>query len=135
MSRARPAGFTLMELMFGAVVLTITLGGMIAVFTGNFVLVDSGRNLTVAVNHAQCVIEEIRDRNIPGFVVIEDWTAWAQADIQVGGGGCNSLPNEVVQVTYPSGTGAVPLELVVTVSWTEKSRAKNTQLVTLLAER
>ncbi|MBU1932500.1 MAG: type II secretion system GspH family protein [Candidatus Omnitrophica bacterium] len=127
-------GFTLLELMIGTAVLIIALVGLIAAYIGCFSLNESARNLTIAVNDAQCVTEEIRDINIPLKITSQDWTAWALAD-SPGGGGCNSLDNETVIVTYPSGTSAEPLEILVTVSWTEKGRQKNTQVVTLLSER
>jgi len=133
--RLKKSSFSLIELLIGAAVLVVALGGLIAVFAANFSLVDSGRNLTVAVNHAQCVIEEIRDRNIPSAIVLEDWNNWAATDMTAGGGGCTALPNENVVVTYPSGTAAIPLEILVTVNWTEKTRPMSTQLVTLLTAR
>ncbi len=128
------SGFTLMELMFAAAVLAIVLGGLLGVFVSNFRLIESGRNLTVASNHAQCVMEEIRNINLPATITAQDWTAWAQAD-PPGGGGCNTLNEESIQVSYPSGEEADPLEIVITVNWTEKGRARSVQLVTLLTER
>lgn len=128
------AGFTLVELMIAAAILAVALVGLLGVFIGSFGLIELGRNLTIAVDHARCVMEEIRDCNIPSFVTLQDWAAWAQADVP-GGGGCNILHNESVEVTYPSGTEASPLEIMVRVSWTENSRPRSVQLVTLLAER
>ncbi len=111
--------FTLMELMIGAAVLAIALLGLLGVFTGCFGLNESAGNLTIAISHARCVMEEIRDRNIPSIVTAEDWTAWAQADPPAGGG-CNSLDGESINVSYPSGIAANPLEIVITVCWREK---------------
>lgn len=126
--------FTLIELMIASSILVVALLGLLGVFTSSFGLIESGRNLTVALNHARCVMEELRDCNIPSFITVQDWAAWAQADAP-GGGGCNSLNNESVEVAYPSGTALSPLEIIVTVNWTEKTRPRNVRLVTLLAER
>lgn len=127
-------GFTILELMIGVVVLVIALVGLIAAYIGCFTLNNSARNLTIAINDAQCVIEEIRDVNIPANIVTEDWTAWAANDPPAGGG-CNRLDNEAIAVTYPSGTEAMPLEILVTVTWTEKNRQRSTRAATLLSER
>ena len=79
-------------------------------------------------------MEEIRDRNVTSNITQEDWTAWAAADLP-DGGGCNTLDTEAVQVSYPSGTTIDPLEILVTISWSDRGRTKNIQTVTLLTER
>lgn len=127
-------GFTLIELMIGVGILVIAIAGLLGVFTACFGLNESAGNLTIAISHARCVIEEVRDRNIPSIITGIDWATWAQSD-PPGGGGCNNLNGESVQVSYPSGAGANPLEILVTVNWTEKGRARNAQLATLLTER
>lgn len=126
-----------MELMLAAVILAATLVGLLGTFTGSLRLIESSRNLTIAINHAQCAMEEIRDCNIPSFItdITEgEWTTWAQSD-PPDGRSCNSLNDENIQITYPAGEEASPLEIVVTVSWTEKTRLRNVQLATLLTER
>lgn len=128
------SGFTLLELMIGAAVLIIALVGLIAAYIGCFALNESAKNLTIATNHAQCVMEEIRDRNITSNITQEDWAAWAAAD-PPDGGGCNTLDAEIVQISYPSGTTINPLEILVTISWSDRGRTKNIQAVTLLTER
>lgn len=128
------SGFTLLELTIGAAVLIIALVGLISAFTGCFALNEGSRNLTIATNHGQSIMEEIRDRNLISNITQEDWTSWAQTD-PPDGGGCNTLEGETVQVSYPSGTGADPLEILVMVSWTEKGRQKNIQLATLFTGR
>ncbi|MFH1854584.1 MAG: type II secretion system protein [Candidatus Omnitrophota bacterium] len=131
---AKRPGFTLLELMIGAAVLIIALVGLIAAYVGCFALNESARNLTIAANDAQCVMEEIRDVNIPTNITAENWTDWAASN-PPSGGGCNRLDNETVTVTYPSGTDAEPLEILITISWTEKSRQRSAQIATLLSER
>jgi prepilin-type N-terminal cleavage/methylation domain-containing protein len=126
--------FTFIELMVAVAVLAGALLAVLGVFTGCFGLNESSKNLTIAVSHARCVMEEIRDCNILAIITAQDWTSWAQTD-PPGGGACDSLENESIQVTYPSGAGANPLEILLTVNWTERGRAKSIQLVTLLAER
>lgn len=55
------SGFTLLELMIGAVVLIVALVGLIAAYTGCFMLNEGARNLTIAINGAQDKMEEIRN--------------------------------------------------------------------------
>lgn len=130
----KKSGFTLLELLIGTAVLIVALVGLIAAYTGCFVLNENARNLTIAINDAQCVMEEMRDRNITSNIVQENWTTWAATDLP-NGGGCNSLDNENIVVTYPSGTTVTPLRILATVNWTEKSRQRSVQTVTLLTER
>ncbi len=120
--------------MIGASVLIVALAGLIAAYMGCFILNESARNLSIAINHAQIVMEEIRDVNILSNIVVEDWTGWSATDVP-DGGGCNTLNNETISVTYPSGTGADPLEILLTLNWTEKNRQRSVQLVTLMTER
>jgi len=127
-------GFTLMELMIAAAILILALVGLLGVFIGSFGLVESAENLTIAVNHAQSVVEQMRDYNIPALVTSQNWTTWAQADYP-SGGGCNTLQSESIQATYPSGTSADPLEIMITVNWSEAGRQRSVELTTLLAER
>lgn len=115
------SAFTLMELLIATAVLALALGGSLALFIANLRLIESGKNLSIAINHARCVMEQIRDRNLSTLVLGEDWTAWAQAEPPYGGG-CNSLNGEKINVTYPSGTTTAPLEIVVTVCWREKDK-------------
>lgn len=131
------AGFTLMEVALAAAILALALVGLLGAFAANFRLIESGSNLTIAVNHAQCVMEEVRDMNIPSFITAQDWTSWAQRDITHadGGGGCNTLIGENVQVSYPAGAGVNPLEVLVTVTWTEKGQQRSVELVSLITER
>lgn len=127
-------GFTLTEVLIAAAVLAVALVGLLGAFISNFRLIESARNLTTAINHGRSVMEEIRDFNIPEFVTVQDWTAWAQTE-PPGGGGCTTLNNELVTVAYPSGEAAEPLEILVTVNWSEKGRPRSVQLAGLLAER
>ena len=130
----KKSGFTLLELMIGSAVLVLALVGLIGAYIGCFSLNESARNLTVAMNDAQCTMEEIRDRNVTSNITQEDWAAWAATDPPEGGG-CNTLDSESINVTYPSGTGIDPLEILITVNWTEKGRQRSAQLTTLLTER
>lgn len=60
-------GFTLIELMIGAVVLVTALLGLLGVFTGCFGLNETARNLTIAINGSQQRLEEMRRHTLANF--------------------------------------------------------------------
>lgn len=53
--------FTLVELMIAAAILIIVLCGILATYVSCMELISISKNLSFAVNSAQCKIEEIRD--------------------------------------------------------------------------
>lgn len=125
------AGFTLLELAISAAILAASLVIILAVFIGCSYLIEDLRHRTIAVNDARLVIEEIKNASYaalsgaatppPNFA---DWGAWAVAPLSSGGGGLNNidrplygLDGESVTVSYPNGTLADPLEVLVTVSY------------------
>lgn len=123
-------GFTLAEVLISALIVGFALGSSLLVFSKCSHAVDAGNNTSLALDHASAVIEEIRVYNDPAAVVAEDWTTWAQNNVY------DSLEAEAIAVTYPSGTGATPLEILVTVGWEDAiGRQRNVQLVTLLTQR
>ena len=53
-------GLTLAEVLLGMVILTFVLIAILALFANCIILNESNRNLTIALSHAQFVMEEIR---------------------------------------------------------------------------
>jgi len=75
-----------------------------------------------------------------------DWSAWAGNNVYTLGNedcvvsqqeDCKVLKNEQVEVTYPAGEDAVPLEVLVNITWDDRSsgRPRKLQAVTLLTGR
>ncbi|MCD6094197.1 MAG: type II secretion system protein [Candidatus Omnitrophica bacterium] len=128
-SKCSLTGFTLLELICAVAILVVALVGLLSSYTGSLNLIQANTNTSIAVNEAQRIIEEMRKRNLRANIVSEDWPAWVISE------GCNCLSNESINVTYPDGTDADPLQILVRVNWTEKGRARNVELVTLLTER
>jgi len=54
-------GFTLLELIIGAGILTVAIVGLLASFANCFTLNETSRNFTITVNNAQEKIEEIHN--------------------------------------------------------------------------
>lgn len=122
-------GFTLLELICATAILVTALVGLLGSYSGCFNLVQSSANTSIAINETQRIMEEMRKRNLRANIVNEDWQAWVASE------GCNCLNNESIDVSYPDGSAADPLQILVRVNWTEKGRARNVQLLTLLTER
>jgi prepilin-type N-terminal cleavage/methylation domain-containing protein len=133
MKRKRQSGFTLIELMIGAILLAVGITTLLGAFLGQITLNEHARNLTWAVNDANRVLERMRQQNSgaacaspsaaapAGFA---DWDAWLAGDMAAGGGGGKSIQpdpdtNELVMVT--SG-GADPLEITVAICWRHRER-------------
>ncbi len=120
-------GFTLLELICAVAILITALVGLLSSYAGCFNLVQSSTNTSIAVNEAQRIMEEMRRRNLTD-IVNEKWQDWVEDE------GCNCLNKEKIIVGYLDKT-ADPLQISVKVSWKEKKRTRNVELVTLLTER
>ena len=62
------AGFTLVEVMIATLILTIALGGLLHAFSACLILNENSRNLSLALNGAQDVIEQIRNSNFANIM-------------------------------------------------------------------
>lgn len=138
----KDAGFTLLELMIGAAILITAITVLLATYVATSSLIETSRNTTTALNDISRVIEQLRNNASTSFssVTSTDWTTWASQN------GSNTLTSEQVSVCfYNSGgvllfcgvgaTSANPLEVRVTVNWTERNRARSEQVVTLVTNR
>ena len=59
--RVQQQGFTLVELMIAVLILTISLSGLLHAFSTCFILNENSRNISLALNGAQEMIEQIRN--------------------------------------------------------------------------
>lgn len=136
------AGFTLMELMIGAAILVTAIVSLLATYITTAALIESSRNTTTALNDASRAIEQIRNNALVSFssVTLTNWTTWAA------GNGADTLTDEQLSVCYynlsgtllfcsTGTTSANPIEVRVTVNWTERNRARSEQVVTLVTNR
>ena len=129
----RLEGFTLIELMIGAILLAVAITTLLGAFLGQITLNEHARNLTWAVNDANRVLERMRQQNSgaactspsanpPGGFA--SWNAWLAADIAAGGGGGKSIQpnpntNELIMVTNDTSD---PMEITVAVCWRHRGR-------------
>ena len=122
-------GSSLVEVMIAAGIIVIVFAGMLQVFIFSSVLGEMSGDITLAVNEAQSVMEEIRGYDF------DDITT------DYGSGG---TPGDTFTLTLLNGTGAIAvttvnaslLQVLVTVNWTENNgRSMSTSLETLVAKR
>jgi type II secretory pathway pseudopilin PulG len=109
------AGFTLVEVVLGAVTLALVASAVLGAYVSQVTLNEHARSLSVAVQDANRVIEQIRQNNIgcgsPSIVPngAASWNVWMNAG---GAGAPKSLVsdpdiNELIVVTCQSHTNPV----------------------------
>ncbi len=127
-------GFTLSELLLAAAILVFVLAGLLALFLNCLILNEANRNLTIAMTHAQYIMEEIKDEDFDGLeakINNGDWDLDASA-IQSAPYGLAALSNETIDVNATQSGN--PLGISVTVQWNERGqRIRSTELDTLIA--
>lgn len=128
-------GFTLTELLLGAVVLAFGLTGLLALFMNCIFLNESSRNLAVAISHAEYIMEEVKNTDFNSIKTKSDngdWD-WNSAMIVSQGLTATALESEYIDTNT---TGTDLLDVRVTVAWKDRSsRDRNTALETLITEQ
>ena len=126
------AGFTLVELLVGAVILMIGIVVMLGEVVSESTLNEHARNLTWALNDANRVMERLRQQNSgsgcttpsaaapTGFA---SWDAWLADTTASGGGGKSVQPNPTTnELVVVTSTGSDPLTITVAVCWRHRNR-------------
>ena len=128
--------FTLPELLLAAAILAFTLSGLLLVFVNCILLNSANRNSTIAIDHAQFVLEEIRDTdfsNISSGINNGNWT-WDAAAISAKcittlNDACFALVNESITTVLLDQND--PLDIQVTVNWNDRgNKGRSTVLRT-----
>ncbi len=125
-------GFTLLELLIAAAILTGTVLGFLMFFYASLLLMETNRNTIVAINDAKAILEQIRETD--PFNASNVSAAYPELTDLIALVGAQKLNNETIYVDYP---GAVtdPLRIIVTVSWSEKTLSRSISLTTLMTQR
>ncbi len=128
--RLSKRGFTLAELLLAAAILAFALTGLLALFINCSILNESNRNLTIAISHAQYVMENIKNQSFTNLETnINDGNCWDWNTAAINVAGLTALSSEAIN-TQSSGTN--PLTVAVTVTWQDRNQiVRNTELWTL----
>src|SRR3989338_8878339 len=142
MTQRSRGGFTLAEVVLGAMALSVAIAAILGAYIGQLTLNEHARNLSVAIQDANRVIEKIRQQNTPcaggtsaptalppaPYTLVTEWDAWLQA----AGGGKSIQPtpnvNELVVLTAqnrdgtPLAANANPIRVTAAVCWRHRNR-------------
>ena len=108
-------GFTLVELLLAVFILSTSIVGILLLFSQSIISTEYAWDKTIAVSHAEGILEEMQLKNTLTEVSNTDWVAWAA------GQGFNTLPAESFAIAFLD-PAADPLEIQVTVNWVRKQR-------------
>ena len=133
MVRVNNKGLTLSELLLAAAILAFVICGLIALYVHCSLLNSANRNLTVAITHAQYVMEELRNADFSGLESSIDAGGWDWDDAAIETEGLVALKNEAIDASVTQ--SGDPLGVSVRVDWQDRNgRNRFTQLETLMTE-
>jgi type II secretory pathway pseudopilin PulG len=128
----RQIGLTLVEILIGAVILSVAITALLGAFVSQITLNEHARNLTWAVNDASRMMEQIRRQNSGGACAAPSvnppagfgsWDAWLTDTTVNGGGGKSIQPNPAVnELMVVTSQGVLPLTVTVAVCWRHRNR-------------
>ena len=125
--------FTLPELILATAILAIALCSILMSFYACFFLNEANRNRSIAISHAQYILEDIKSMD---FDYIEDDINDGDWDWTIGGiesHGLLPLPNETTDAAASNASGLINTS--VTVYWKDRGlRDRNLSIITLIAE-
>ena len=124
-------GFSLVELLVSTAILSYAASAILVGFINNMELAQDGRNLTRAMTHADYVLEDIRHTSFGTIITLASSGNWNWDATALSSRGLNPLKNESINT---STTGSNPLEITISVSWTDfKERSQTRILKTLVS--
>jgi prepilin-type N-terminal cleavage/methylation domain-containing protein len=118
--RLKRRGFTLIELMFGVLILLVVIIAALLSFIHSMLLNEASNNLTIAVNDAQYVLEQIK-----ALDDYDDIPSYTPPTL-------NNLINETITLNRTIGTNISTI--TVNVSWQERQNTRSFSLATCIAK-
>jgi len=126
---------TLAEVLIATVFLTVVFSGILMLVINCMLLNEANRNSTVAITHAQYIMEEVRDTSfdfVPGAINSGVWdldvTKLATEPYNLA-----ILNSELIDTSVAT-VGSL-LEIIVDISWQDrKGRDRSEQLTTWIAD-
>jgi len=123
----RNKGFTLVELLLAVFILSVGIVGVLLLFTQSILSTEYAWDKTVAVSHAENILEEMQLKNTLNEITNVDWASWAVNQ------GFNTLPSESFNITFTD-PATDPLEIQVAVNWIRKQRNSQIALKTQMTK-
>ena len=124
-------GFTLVEVLIAAAIFGFALSVIMAGLIGCIAMNASSRNFTNATQHAQLIMEEIRNTtfgSIAGNITAGNWNLDAA---EITAYGLTALNTETITVSF---SGITLMDVTVTVTWNDlNARARSLTLKTSIA--
>jgi prepilin-type N-terminal cleavage/methylation domain-containing protein len=131
MKKSPRGGFTLAELLLSVMILAVAMTQVMIIFMNCASSNENSRNLSVAMGHAEFVLEDIRSTPFSDIAINIANGQWTYASASaVTAAGLSALKNETI-TTASSGTN--PLNVTVTVNWEDHGgRTRSKILQTLV---
>ncbi|HTZ11631.1 MAG TPA: hypothetical protein VMD04_04575 [Candidatus Margulisiibacteriota bacterium] len=104
--------FTLMEMLLAVAILAYILCGMLAMYISCFDLISTSRNMSIATNAAEGLMEQIRSYNFTQIASDYDQLTFT----------VNGLPAQNMGVVYVNDTNPELLQVTISVCWRQKGR-------------
>lgn len=114
-------GFNLIELLVAVAIILIVLVGTLLAFVQLMLINESSRNMVIAANDAQYVLEQLKNE------AYEDLSSYAPPTF-------NNLTSEPVTPTLIWNIGANIAIVTVNISWQERQNERNFSLSTCFAK-
>ena len=120
-------GFTLVELLVAVFILSVSIVGTLLLFSQSILSTEYAWDKTIAVSHAEGVLEAMQLKNTLSEVTNTDWVSWARNQ------GLSTLPGESFNIAFTD-PAADPLDIQVTVHWVRKQRNSQVTLKTKMTK-
>lgn len=120
-------GFTLVELLIAVLILAMAIGGVLLMYVTSMMSSQLAWDSTVAMSHAEYVLEEAQTQDSIDEILKFNWKDWAE------GQGLNTLPGEKINVVFSDVKNNI-LDMRVAVHWVRKDRKNDITLRTKLAK-
>jgi len=126
---------TIAEVLLAGILLAVVLSGILMLFINCMLLNEANRNSTVAITHAQYVMEEIRSTSFGSIQTMANNGTWDLDDTELAAAPYNLtvLDLEVIDTTVTS-VGNL-LEVEIGISWEDRrGRERSEQLMTRMID-
>ena len=125
---------TLAEVLIATVFLTVAFSGILMLVISCMLLNEANRNSTVAITHAQYIMEEVRDTSFGSVQGAINSGVWDLDATELASAPYNLvvLNSELIDTSVTT-VGSL-LEIIVDISWQDrKGRGRSDQLITRIA--